>query len=119
MVLDCPEPRLLAAFYRDPLGLDTLYTSPGWITLGSRENGWAMSLQQGPDFRAPTWPDNEVPTQAHIDVLVPDLDVAEPAILPGVRGCYADGANPRIPGVRRPERPSVLSCNCRERPRMG
>jgi catechol-2,3-dioxygenase len=35
VVPDCAEPRSLAAFYRELLGLDTLYESATWVTIGA------------------------------------------------------------------------------------
>ena len=52
-VLDCPDPRALASFYGEVLGM------------------------RGP----PRWPDPEHPQHEHLDIRVFDVDAAEQAVL--------------------------------------
>ena len=40
-----------------------------------------MAFQLAPDHVPPTWPDNTIPQQFHLDVDVPDLDAAEASVL--------------------------------------
>ena len=40
-----------------------------------------MSFHRVEPYRAPTWPAGPIPTQMHPDVLVDDLDEAEPRVL--------------------------------------
>ncbi len=80
VVLDCPEPRPLAAFYRGLLGWEIEDAADEWVTLRGDGEG-RLSFQQAPDHSAPQWPDPGFPQQVHLDVAVDDLDVAEEAAL--------------------------------------
>lgn len=40
-------------------------------------SGAGLAFQLAPDHVAPTWPDNTIPQQFHLDLDVPDLDEAE------------------------------------------
>jgi len=80
VVFDCPEPRVLGAFYAALTGLDVKFESDGWVTLG-RGDDVRIAFQQAAEYRPPKWPDPEHPQQAHLDVFVADLDEAEPKVL--------------------------------------
>ncbi|HEU5473035.1 MAG TPA: VOC family protein [Actinophytocola sp.] len=84
IVLDAPDTRRLAEFYRDLIGWEIVYADPpeegGWTTL-SDGGGVRISFQYAPDHRPPAWPDPERPQQMHIDVHVADLDEAERRVL--------------------------------------
>jgi catechol 2,3-dioxygenase-like lactoylglutathione lyase family enzyme len=77
VVVDCLEPQKLATFYTDLLGMPRIYDSPEWVTIGEADELPFVAFQKTANFRAPTWPVGEVPTQIHLDVMVADLDVAE------------------------------------------
>src|SRR6266545_7058923 len=84
VVLDCPDTRVLAEFYRDLLGWELTYTEyeseDGWAVLS--DGGYPrVCFQRAADYRPPRWPDPEYPQQLHIDVTVDDLDVAEKQVL--------------------------------------
>lgn len=83
-VIDCPDPRGLAAFYSalldwsiEPRGQDQ---DEGWMQIRGAE-GQVLEFQQVDDYRAPVWPSQEHPQQMHLDVVVDDLDAAEAATL--------------------------------------
>ena len=76
VVLDTPDPRGLADFYCALLGWQVEEVTETWITIRG-SGGAGLAFQLSPDFRPPTWPDNEVPQQFHLDVNVDDLDRAE------------------------------------------
>jgi predicted enzyme related to lactoylglutathione lyase len=84
IVLDCPDTRRLAEFYRDLLGWEITYVEPpeegGWITM-SDGGPVRIAFQSAPDHKPPRWPDPEHPQQLHIDVTVDDLDTAERQVL--------------------------------------
>src|SRR5262245_2972051 len=80
VVFDCPDPRALAEFYAQLTGLEVRYAGDDWVTLG-RGDDVRLAFQLAPDYRAPHWPDPGSSRQAHLDVLVPDLDEAEPKVL--------------------------------------
>ncbi|MFF1632952.1 VOC family protein [Leifsonia sp. NPDC058248] len=78
VVLDCPHPAELARFYAGVLG---------WVVETEDDDSWAearpspgatgIGFQSAPGYRAPTWPDETVPQQSHLDVSVDDLEAAE------------------------------------------
>lgn len=80
VVLDCPDPRALAAFYRELLGMPLRYEEDDWVTLGEGD-GARVAFQRAPDHRLPRWPDPAYPQQAHLDVYVDDIEEAERRVL--------------------------------------
>jgi hypothetical protein len=40
-----------------------------------------LAFQLAPDHQPPQWPDRERPQQCHLDVMVDDIDTAEPLVL--------------------------------------
>ncbi|KQY64882.1 MULTISPECIES: VOC family protein [unclassified Nocardioides] len=78
-VLDCPDAAVLASFYAAILEWE-VKEQDGWFDIRA-DNGNCISFQQVDDYRAPTWPTQEVPQQMHLDVVVADLDVAEDAVV--------------------------------------
>lgn len=80
VVLDTPEPRRLADFYCALLGWRIEREDEDWITIRGG-SGVGMGFQLAPDLVPPTWPDPAVPQQSHLDVTVPDLDIAERRVL--------------------------------------
>jgi len=81
LVIDCPDPRALAPFYEELLGLTRTEDSQDWITLGELESPPRLAFQQTTDYVAPEWLTSGVPQQMHLDVLVDDLDDAQPLVL--------------------------------------
>jgi predicted enzyme related to lactoylglutathione lyase len=79
IVLDCPDPAALATFYGEMLDWKA-EASDGWVDIRA-DYGQCISFQQVENYRAPVWPDQEVPQQMHLDVVVDDLDEAEAAVL--------------------------------------
>ena len=80
VVLSTPDPQELAAFYAELLGWSVVSSEPGWVRLGQpgRERP-GLSFQREPGDTPPTWPAREggVQMQAHLDVLVDDLDAEQ------------------------------------------
>jgi predicted enzyme related to lactoylglutathione lyase len=82
--LDCPNPHELAAFYAELLETDIAFDSQDFSAVKTG-NIW-ISLQRVDDFKPPTWPDNSVPQQLHLDFAVDDLDESEKtAVAAGAR----------------------------------
>ncbi|MFB9905153.1 VOC family protein [Allokutzneria oryzae] len=76
VVLDCPEPLALAAFYNELLGWNGVEGDDNWATVtGPGPGGGTVSFQRDPGFRAPTWPEGERPQMLHLDIRVDDIDV--------------------------------------------
>ncbi|MFB9659920.1 VOC family protein [Glycomyces mayteni] len=86
VVLDCPEPRALAEFYRSILGGDVDKPDQRWsLADGSAtlhlDTGFVLLFQPVEDYRPPQWPDSTRPQQMHLDFAVPDLDEAQTEVL--------------------------------------
>ncbi|MBM9458535.1 VOC family protein [Nocardioides sp. zg-536] len=80
VVLDCPDPAVLAEFYGAVLGWSpSLAEDGGWATISSGDH--YLHFQRVEGFQAPSWPGQEVPQQFHVDVDVDDLDEGEAAVL--------------------------------------
>ncbi len=77
VVLDCPDPSALAAFYAELLGLRVTHTSDDWVVVAERPDTSGYAFQLAPDHRPPAWPDPARPQQVHLDVMVDDVAVAE------------------------------------------
>ncbi|MFI6047841.1 VOC family protein [Nocardia sp. NPDC051321] len=81
VVLDCPEPRKLAEFYIGLLGLElTENEDDSWVVTVDGE-GRRIVFQTAPQYKPPRFPDPEASQQIHFDVLVDDIDEAEPKAL--------------------------------------
>ena len=77
-VLDAPDPRALADFYRRLLGWETRNEDPTWVTLDPPGGGVALSFQAEPAYVRPTWPSSTDHQQMmmHLDIEVDDLETA-------------------------------------------
>jgi catechol 2,3-dioxygenase-like lactoylglutathione lyase family enzyme len=80
-VLDCPDPRALAAFYAGLLGMRVNEESDDWVVIG-RDAGWReLAFQRAATYVPPAWPDPGRPQQLHLDIRVADADAGERAVL--------------------------------------
>lgn len=85
-VIDARNPREVAEFYREFLGLTY---RPGdeppshgpddaeWLVLTDASGRRMLAIQGEPEARPTTWPHHEVPMQMHLDLTVPDVDALE------------------------------------------
>jgi catechol-2,3-dioxygenase len=80
-VIDCPDPRALAEFYMQLLGMRIERESDEWVVIRDDADRHRLAFQRAPDLREPRWPDPERPQQFHIDVMVDDIERAEEAAL--------------------------------------
>lgn len=81
-VLDTTEPRRLAEFYRELLGLqyrpgddpptDGSADDADWLVLTDAEGNRKLAFQLVERLERTTWPDHDVPMQLHLDMTVPD-----------------------------------------------
>ena len=78
-VIDCPDPGALATFYGAMLDWK-VDVSSDWAEVRA-DHGQCISFQQVADYNPPDWPNQAVPQQMHLDVIVDDLDVGEAAVL--------------------------------------
>src|SRR6476619_6553199 len=79
--IDAPDPRGLAEFYRELLGLryregdgpptDGSPDEADWIVLVDDAGRRVLTIQLKEDMKPPTWPSEEVPMQMHMDFQVP------------------------------------------------
>jgi catechol 2,3-dioxygenase-like lactoylglutathione lyase family enzyme len=79
VVLDCPDPKALAEFYSEVLGLPITNVDSDWAGIGDEHT--RLSFQEAPDHQPPQWPDPNYPQQFHLDIEVDDVDEAEPKVL--------------------------------------
>ena len=99
LAIDCPDHRSLAAFYSALTGLPVGDDDDGdddWIELVN--DGPTLAFQRVDDYVAPAWPGSARPQQAHVDVHVLDLDVAEDAViaLGATKAGYQPGTTFRV-----------------------
>ncbi len=81
-VLDCPDPRALAAFYGEVLGMQVTEDTDGdWVVIGREPGMRELAFQRAQPYRPPRWPDAAHPQQEHLDIRVDDVDAAERAVL--------------------------------------
>lgn len=99
VVIDCPEPALLAEFYSELTGLPVTYRSDDWIVIARNDTSSGIAFQLAPDHQPPRWPDPNHPQQFHLDIMVDDIDDADTEVrhlgarpLPGGDHVYADPA---------------------------
>jgi catechol 2,3-dioxygenase-like lactoylglutathione lyase family enzyme len=75
VTIDAPDASALARFYADLLGMEVTYDGPeGALIVG---NDKSVMFQQVSEYTPPEWQDPARPQQAHLDILVDDLDAAE------------------------------------------
>lgn len=77
-VLDSPDARELAGFYRRLLGWEIVKDSPDWVELREPGGRAQLSFQTERRYVRPTWPaaDGAQTMMAHLDIAVDDLDAA-------------------------------------------
>ena len=73
VVLDCPDPAVLADFYGKATGWKVGYSDDDVTYLGD-DTGIQLGFQRVPGHTAPAWPDGD--KQAHFDFSVADVDTA-------------------------------------------
>jgi len=108
VVLDCPDPAALAAFYSELLGQPITYQSGDWVVVAPNDTSSGLAFQLAPDQPRPTWPDPAVPQQVHLDVMVEDVTASGPRVLElgatklDGQDVYADPAGHPFCLIRRP-----------------
>jgi catechol-2,3-dioxygenase len=80
VVLDTPDPRGLAEFYKALVGGEITYADDEWVKLQD-DGSVRLAFQLAPDYQPPVWPSAEHGQQFHIDVTVDDLATAETEVL--------------------------------------
>ena len=78
VVLDAPDARELADFYRRLLGWEINVDEGDWVLLRRPDDGTSLSFQTEPHYVRPVWPgaQGEQLMMLHLDIEVDDLDEA-------------------------------------------
>jgi catechol 2,3-dioxygenase-like lactoylglutathione lyase family enzyme len=86
-VLDTPDVRALAEFYRQLLGLqyrpgdeppaDSTPDAADWLVLTDAQGNRKLAFQHVDHLKRTTWPMPDVPMQMHLDLTVPDREALE------------------------------------------
>ncbi|MBF9070356.1 VOC family protein [Streptacidiphilus fuscans] len=81
--LDCPDPVALAGFYAQLVGGKVVVEEEQdeWVELEGDYGTTKLAFQKVDGYRAPAWPGQGTPQQAHIDIGVTDLDAAHTQVL--------------------------------------
>jgi catechol 2,3-dioxygenase-like lactoylglutathione lyase family enzyme len=110
-VLDTTEPRPLAEFYRELLGLryrpgdepptDGSPDDRDWLVLTEADGTRVLAFQLADRLTPTTWPDPTVPMQLHLDFTVSDAEELERqrerALALGARQLVDDADDPEEP----------------------
>ena len=75
IVLDCPDPRALAAFYAAMLGGQSVLSDPAWCEVHVEGREFKLAFQLAEPYIPPSWPSG-TPQQLHLDLTVDDLNAA-------------------------------------------
>jgi catechol 2,3-dioxygenase-like lactoylglutathione lyase family enzyme len=81
VVIDCPDPAGLAAFYSELTGLPVVYNSEDWVVIAGAEDTSGIAFQLAPDHQPPKWPDPSRPQQFHVDIMIDDITRARSRLL--------------------------------------
>jgi hypothetical protein len=95
LVIDCPDPFQLAAFYESLLGMIRVQEGADFVVIGEAPDRPAVAFQQIADHRPPPWPDPTHTQHLHLDVKVADLDVAESQVV-GIGATRITGGGDRF-----------------------
>ena len=57
LVIDCPDPSLLAGFYQDLLGMQRVQEDEHWVVIGDAPDRPGLAFQRVAGLRPPQWPD--------------------------------------------------------------
>jgi catechol 2,3-dioxygenase-like lactoylglutathione lyase family enzyme len=79
-VFDCPDPRRLAHFYAEILGMQVIEDEPSWVVIGRQEHMRELAFQKVEPYVAPRWPDSQHPQQLHLDIAVESFGPAIDAV---------------------------------------
>lgn len=78
VVLDAPDARELADFYRRLLGWEINVDEGDWVLLRRPDGGTSLSFQTEQSYERPVWPgaEGQQLMMLHLDIEVDDLDEA-------------------------------------------
>jgi catechol 2,3-dioxygenase-like lactoylglutathione lyase family enzyme len=81
VIVDCPDPAALAAFYSALLGLPVTWQEDDFAVVSVNDTTSGLAFQRVAGYRPPRWPDPAYPQQMHLDVMVDDVAAAGPRVL--------------------------------------
>jgi hypothetical protein len=115
-VLDAPDARELADFYRRLLGWTVVREEPDWVKLAAPEGGAGLSFQTEANYVRPTWPAGPGDQQmmVHLDIEVDDLDAA--GAMPSPRARPSRSISPKTT-FESTSTPQVIRSVCGYRPK--
>jgi hypothetical protein len=99
VVIDCPDPRSLAAFYSQLISAPIVSTTDDWVVVGDAADASAprLAFQLAPGLQPPQWPDPARPQQFHLDIHVDDVEAAQAQVLAlGATRLPGDGSDFRV-----------------------
>jgi catechol 2,3-dioxygenase-like lactoylglutathione lyase family enzyme len=115
VVLDCPDPQALAAFYARLLGwppAGSIYDNT-WARLVDPDGGMGIEFQPSADYRPPTWPDPNRPQMYHFDFRVDDMAAAAAhAVAVGARPLDLSDSHPDFQVYADPDGHPFCLCAC-------
>src|SRR6266566_2462546 len=76
-VIDCPDPRALAEFYCQVLGMGVNEDIDGRVVISAGPGLRQLAFQRASQWVPPRWPDPAYPQQLHLDIRVSDAGQAE------------------------------------------
>lgn len=95
VTIDAPDASALARFYADLLGMEVTYEGPEGALIAG--DGKSVMFQQISGYNPPRWPDPTHSQQAHLDIIVDDLDAGEARALElGASRLNGDGQRFRV-----------------------
>jgi hypothetical protein len=81
IVIDAPDASALGGFYARLTGMEgTHYNGPAGVEITDSHGGY-LTFREVSGYNPPRWPDPAYPQQAHLDLLVDDLDASEATAL--------------------------------------
>ena len=75
VTIDAPDASALARFYAELMGTEVAYDGPEGALINA--DGRNLMFQQISGYNPPRWADPAHPQQAHLDLVVDDLDIGE------------------------------------------
>lgn len=78
LILDCADPGPMSVFYQEALGAVVVRADHDGDYL--KVDGMLLLIRRLVDYRPPSWPSADVPTQLHLDLYVDDLAAGAAAL---------------------------------------
>jgi len=97
VIIDCPDPAALASFYSALLGLPITWQQADFVVVSKNDTTSGIAFQLAPALHGPQCPAPGRPQQLPFDVMVDDIEAAEPQVLAlGARRLPSDDEGSRV-----------------------